>query len=94
MVITITPEIEELVNEQVKSGDYSSPSEVLLESLRLLKAHREEIVDLRRKIQAGLDDLQQGRYVTLTTDDEVDDFTQRLIREAQESRRLRESSNA
>ncbi len=54
MIITITPEIEELVNEQVKSGEYSSPSEVLLESLRLLKAHREEIIELRRKIQVGV----------------------------------------
>lgn len=94
MVITITPEIEELVNEQVKSGDYSSPSEVLLESLRLLKAHREEIHELRRKIQIGVEAVQQGRFVTLKTDADVEEFTNRIIRQAEEKSNHRESQNA
>lgn len=94
MVITITPEIEELVNEQVKSGDYTSPSEVLLDSLRLLKAHREEIIERRRKIQIGVEAMQQGRFVTLKTDADVEEFTNRIIRQAEEKRNNRESLNA
>lgn len=86
MVITITPEIEELVNEQVKSGEFSSPSEVLLESLRLLKARRESIAKLRQAIQLGVDDMRKGRFTTYHTAEELDALAEEIINEGMERR--------
>ncbi len=37
MNISLTPELEELVNEKVKSGQYQSASEVIGVGLRLLE---------------------------------------------------------
>lgn len=86
MVITITPEIEELVNEQVKSGEYSSPSEVLLESLRLLKARREDIAKLKQAIQRGVDDMREGRFTTYHTAEELSHLADEIINEEMERR--------
>ena len=38
MTITLTDELEELINEKVRSGAYKSADEVVTASLRLLKA--------------------------------------------------------
>ena len=37
MNVSFTPELENLVNDKVKSGLYNSASEVVREALRLLK---------------------------------------------------------
>ena len=37
MNVSLTPELEKLVNEKVKSGKYTSASEVVREGLRLLQ---------------------------------------------------------
>ena len=37
MNVSLTPELEKMVGEKVKSGLYNSASEVVRESLRLLK---------------------------------------------------------
>jgi antitoxin ParD1/3/4 len=37
MNVSLTPELETLVNERVKSGDYNSASEVVREALPLRK---------------------------------------------------------
>ncbi|MGH9846010.1 MAG: ribbon-helix-helix domain-containing protein [Blastocatellia bacterium] len=84
MTITLSAEIEELVNERVRSGAYATAHEVLLTSLRLLKAQEEKRAELKRDIQIGLDAIQQGRYSTYTTDAELEDFASDVIRRAQE----------
>jgi len=84
MTITVSAEIEELVNEQVKSGAFRSAEEVILESLRLLKTQREKLAELKREMQTALADIRQGRYTVCNTDEEVDQFTDEIIRQAQE----------
>jgi antitoxin ParD1/3/4 len=69
MDITLTPELEHLVQDKVASGLYASESEVVREALRLLK-NRDElkllaVEDLRREIQRGLDQLDRGESVPL-----------------------------
>ncbi len=52
MNVSLTPELEELVNEKVRSGLYQTASEVVREALRLLKQRDD---DVRRADQrAGL----------------------------------------
>lgn len=65
MNVSLPPELDRWVDDHVKSGLYSSASEVVREALRLLR-EREQLVELRREqlallIQAGLADLEAGR---------------------------------
>ena len=45
MNVSLTPELERLVNEKVESGLYQTASEVVREALRLLKERDAEISD-------------------------------------------------
>jgi antitoxin ParD1/3/4 len=47
MNVRLTPELEQLVQGRVKSGRYSSASEVIHEALRLLE-QRDEVFALRK----------------------------------------------
>lgn len=63
MNISLTPALEQFVNDKVATGLYNSVSEVIREALRLLIAQekpisREEIDRLNRDIEIGLNDNQ------------------------------------
>jgi antitoxin ParD1/3/4 len=65
--VSLTPELEELIHERVRSGRYSSASEVVREALRLL-ADRDELRELRMaevraKVAEGLQSLDRGEAV-------------------------------
>jgi antitoxin ParD1/3/4 len=66
MNVSLTPELEQIVDQKVKSGMYNSASEVVREGLRLLQQrddmHKEKLNALRAEIQKGIDDLEAGRY--------------------------------
>jgi antitoxin ParD1/3/4 len=55
MNVSLTPELEELVNEKVRSGLYQTASEVVREALRLLKQRDDEArrADQRAGLAAG-----------------------------------------
>jgi len=67
MNISLTPELERLVDEKVKSGRYASASEVIREGLRLLEEQeemkRQRLAEIRQKIDRGLDQLDQGHGI-------------------------------
>ncbi len=69
MNVSLTPELERLVNDKVASGLYTSASEVVREALRLLKGQDEvrllSLQELRRDIAAGLDQLDRGQSAAL-----------------------------
>lgn len=65
MNISLTMELEQLVNQKVASGMYHSASEVIREGLRLLK-ERDELrriqrEELRRDIMLGVEQVRQGQ---------------------------------
>ena len=62
MNVSLTPELERLINDKVETGFYQTASEVVREALRLLKHRDEGLVELRRDIQAGLDQAVRGEY--------------------------------
>ena len=62
MNVSLTPELEELVNEKVRSGLYHTASEVVREALRLLKLRDDEA--RRADQQAGLAVTVQKRRIT------------------------------
>lgn len=57
MNVSLTRELERLVNEKVESGLYQTASEVVREALRLLKERDQAREQLRTDVQAGFDQL-------------------------------------
>ncbi len=68
MNVSLTPELEQLIEERVKSGLYNSASEVVREALRLLMERDQirqiKLEELRRQIQIGIDASDHGEVVT------------------------------
>jgi antitoxin ParD1/3/4 len=62
--ISLTPELERLVNERVKSGRYASASEVIRQGLRLLEEReqlkQQRLAEVRHENDRGLDQLDRG----------------------------------
>ncbi len=71
MEVTLSPELEEFIAEQVECGHYPTPGEVVRDALRLLQEKlgltERKLGSLRRDIQVGLQALDEGEY------DEYDD---------------------
>ena len=63
MNVSLTPELERFVDEKVESGLYNNASEVVRESLRLLKEHDEIRLKWREQIERGWLDANAGRVV-------------------------------
>ncbi len=62
MNISLTPQLEKLVNDRVKSGLYTSASEVIREALRLLDSRDKGMVQqLLADVEAGLCQLDAGQ---------------------------------
>jgi antitoxin ParD1/3/4 len=75
MDVLLTPDLERYVQGQVDSGQYPTASEVIREGLRLLKERDQQLQELRREIQIGIDQAARGEV------SRFDDSTLRLARE-------------
>src|SRR5262249_9024628 len=64
MNLSLTPELEKLVNEKLKTGMYQTASEVVREGLRLLKDRDEREAHLRAQVRAGFEAIERGEYET------------------------------
>ncbi|MEQ3692059.1 MAG: type II toxin-antitoxin system ParD family antitoxin [Thalassolituus sp.] len=73
MNVSLTPQLEDYVKQKVAAGMYNSVSEVMREALRLLEerdAIKEmKLAALRRDLQEGIDELDQGKGTPLDMDD-------------------------
>ncbi len=98
MNVSLTPELEKLVNDKVKSGRYNSASEVIREGLRLLQDHDElkriRLDELRREIMLGVDQIRNGQSITLRTREDFENFAADIKRRGRErlEAKLRESN--
>jgi len=67
MNVSLTPELENHVQQKVQSGLYTSASEVVREALRLLHdrdtLQQQRLAELKREIVLGLEGLKHGRTV-------------------------------
>jgi len=82
MNITLTPQLEAIVQQKVDSGDYQNASEVLREALTLLEErdHRDRLI---AAIAIGNADVERGDLSRWTPQS-----MSQLIREADEEDRL------
>ena len=73
MNITLTPELEQLVTRKIQTGQYSTPSEVIDQGLRLLE--REEALNetrfqqLKGDIALGIEQADRGQTKAFDPDD-------------------------
>lgn len=69
MNVSITPELEAFVKQQVESGMYQTSSEVVREALRLLKTHEQlrqiRLEELRKEIAIGIEQAERGEVAVL-----------------------------
>ncbi|NNM74711.1 type II toxin-antitoxin system ParD family antitoxin [Enterovirga aerilata] len=83
MNIDLTAELAEFVEHEVRSGRYTSASELVHESLILLEREREYEAErelaLREAVQAGIDQAERGIF----SDRTVSDIAAEVLREKQ-----------
>ena len=63
MNVSLTPELEKLVQSKVESGLYASESEVVEEALRLLEQREIQLIELRARMDEALASLDRGEGV-------------------------------
>jgi len=61
MNVSLTPELEQLVQNKVRTGRYNSASEVVREALRLMDERDQVKAEVRKKIAAGVESARAGR---------------------------------
>jgi antitoxin ParD1/3/4 len=71
MTISLSKEQEQLIKQQLATGQFSSEDEVLNEALSLLQRRGEVVQKLRAELQKGLDDLAAGRSTKITNAEEA-----------------------
>ena len=87
MNVSLTPELEQLVNRKVRSGMYQTASEVIREGLRLLR-DRDNFEALRRDVRQGFEAIERGEY------DEFDEKTTKKLASDIKARGLRRLAKA
>lgn len=67
MTVSLTPEQEKFVAEQIRSGHYHSAADVVTQGLGMLRAQeefiRENTAELREMIAVGLDQIKRGETI-------------------------------
>jgi antitoxin ParD1/3/4 len=67
MKISLLPDLEDVIRRKVDSGEYESPSDVVIHALYLLDAHDRlrqlRLEDLRREIAIGIEQCERGEVV-------------------------------
>ena len=65
--ISLTPELSQYIESKLKSGMYTSGSEIIREALRLFKSYEEikanTLADLKDKIEAGILQAKSGKIL-------------------------------
>jgi antitoxin ParD1/3/4 len=68
MIVTLPPQLEQLIQDQVASGRYGSASEVVSEALRLLQERDElqqiRLRELKKEIAIGIAEADQGQLIS------------------------------
>jgi antitoxin ParD1/3/4 len=68
MASVIPPEFEQFVAQQIATGEYRSPEEVISAGLRILQALKQQQEQLRKDVQAGIDQLDRGEGIVVERD--------------------------
>ena len=85
MNISLLPDLEELVKRKVESGEYDSPSDVVVHALYLLEAcdrfRDAQLEALRREIAIGIEQCERGEVAELDIEEIIGEARRRLAAE-------------
>ena len=90
MTIELTPEQQRFVEQQLGTGDYSDESEVISHALNLWQRYQERVEEIRAGVQRGIDDMEAGRYRTISSPEEAKAFGDEIKKRGRERRAERE----
>jgi antitoxin ParD1/3/4 len=94
MNVSLTPQLEKYIQKQVASQRYQTASEVVRDALRLLQQNeaydQARLEALRHDIQLGLDDIDQGKYITIRNQKDSQALLERISREGRARLALRQ----
>jgi antitoxin ParD1/3/4 len=65
MTTTLSPELKQLIRQEMARGWYASENDLLMAAVQLLSERREQLDALRREIQPALDRLDRGEGTPL-----------------------------
>jgi putative addiction module CopG family antidote len=68
MTLTIPPEFEQFVAQQLTQGEYHSAEEVVNDGLRVLQELKRREGEFRQDVQKGVDQLNRGEGLRLGRD--------------------------
>lgn len=71
MNVTLTPDMQALVERQIQKGAFANPEEVVVASLKLLQVQEELLADLRNEVNRGVVEADEGNLVPATTAGEI-----------------------
>ncbi len=77
MNVSLTPELEQLVYDKVKTGMYQTASEVVREGLRLLRERDQHLESLRRDVRDGFEAVEAGEFASYDASD-IDKLADRV----------------
>ena len=69
MTITLTPEMEHLVQSKVQSGLFGSPADVVYEGLLLLDQEEARFEELKSEIAVGIEQAETGQVKVFHPED-------------------------
>ena len=86
--VNLTEHFDRFIETGITSGRFSNASEVVREGLRLLEQREQEdkarIEWLRSAAKEGFDAADRGDYVSLRSEQEIDDFVDQVRQEVSE----------
>jgi Arc/MetJ-type ribon-helix-helix transcriptional regulator len=75
------PDVERLVQEQMTASGYGSQDELLRDALRLFRELQIRNDELKRDVQFGVEQADQGRATALNLDELIERCTRKLAAE-------------
>jgi antitoxin ParD1/3/4 len=82
MVVTLTPQIEAMIQQRLETGRYSDASEVVREALRLLEERDREaqLAHVRARVLEGLESARRGELIEFN-----EEYLEQLDRDVEEA---------
>lgn len=92
MTIELTPEQKQYVERQVATGKYASESTLVQQALEVLQRRDERIAEVQAGVQRGVEDMEAGRYRTISTPAEAEALAEEIKQRGRELRAKREQT--
>jgi len=85
--VVLSDHFDRLIEEGVASGRYANASEMVREGLRLIEERdrlaREKLGRLRAAVQVGIDEIERGEGILLSSSEEITAFVQEIADEVE-----------